>query len=137
MKIKISLIILVTGTFLSACVWLSQNIENTEVITKISARRLGAELQYKEPKIAKEIYGICGFILKGIEKPEVLKQYISELLQQHIEDRLIVEDLVSLIDLIKIKPNIPIDEDQILIINAIVDGLISGIELAGGFYGAK
>lgn len=134
---RTTLLLIILSIFISACTWLSHNIESAEVIAKISARRLGAELQYKYPDIAKELYKVCKIILKdtdtnNAEEQKLLKQYIYELLQQHIEDPILAADFMNLIDIIKIKPNIPLDAEQILIIKTIAEGLMSGIKLTGG-----
>lgn len=133
-RINTVTMLLIIGLFLSACAWIAQNIENAEVIAKISARRIGSEVQFKYPDVAREIHKVCGLLLGDIE-PEALKYYIYELLKQRIDDPLLTSDIIDLIDLIEIKPDVPLTEDQILIVRVIAEGFISGIELSGGRYG--
>lgn len=127
-------VLLILGLFFSACAWMAQNIESTEVIAKIAARNIGSELQFKQPDVAEDIYKVCKSILKDIktEESEVLKYYIHKILHQSISDPILAVDLIDLLELIKIEPNISLTEDQILIIKTIADGFISGIELSGG-----
>ena len=138
-RINTLFMLIILGIFLSACAWMTQKIESTEVISKISARRIGAEIQFKYPVVAKEIHKVCTMVLVDIdnEEPEALKYYIHELLQQHIGEPLLVADIIDLIDIIEIKPNLPLDEEQVRIVKTIAEGFISGIELSGGKYGTE
>ncbi len=119
---------------MTACVGVETTPETSETIAKISSRRIGLEVQSEHPSAAKEIYKVCKLVLTDVESGgnETLKKYAHELLQQSINDPLLASDIMDLIGLIKINPDVPLTEGQIRIVKAIAEGFISGIELSGG-----
>lgn len=123
---------------LSACAWFEINHEASEAIAKISSRRIGAELQGRFPEIAKPVYNICQAAITDIEAKNTnsLIDYLAQLLSQEIEDSLLVADIIDLIELIQIKPDVDLTVEQINLVKIIAQKIMDGIELAGGNYGS-
>lgn len=128
------LFIIVLLAVFSSCTLGEMNPETTETIARISARRIGGQLQTIYPDIALEVHRICAVIIPATTqgKDDTLKEYILELLSKEIEDKLLVADIIDLIDLIKIEPNGELTDDQLQLINLIAKGLTIGIELVAG-----
>ena len=118
----------------SSCTLGEMNPETTETIARISARRIGRQLQNLYPDIALEIHRICSVIMPATQqgKDEALKEYIIEILNKEVKDKLLVADIVDLIALIKIEPNGELTDDQLQLIDIIAKGLTVGIELVAG-----
>lgn len=119
---------------IAACAWIETNPQTSDAAAKISSRRVGAELQRKYPEIAEPIYLICEAIKvdAGTGSTDALRYRLQELLVQEIDDRLLVADIADLIDLIKIKPDVELTEQQRGLIEIIACGLMDGIDLTRG-----
>lgn len=136
MKTMIKLFAPMLVLALAACAWVEVNKEASEAIAKISSRRIGAELQGRYPDIALRVYAICEAISADIvaNEPEALRYYLTRILGQEIDDPLLAEDIADLVDLVKLKPDIAMSEDQLRLTSMIAQGIMNGIKLAGGHY---
>jgi hypothetical protein len=105
-----------------------------EVIAKIAARHLGAELQNRYPDVTQEILVLSKDILIAIEDEKLvtLTDKMASVLTVGISDPLLTMDVKDLISLIKIDVGVGVTEDQRNIIKTVARGLVSGIELGGG-----
>lgn len=130
---KFGIMFIVVLFTLSGCGWFQISSDKSELITQITARRIGAELQYRYPAIAKGVYVACNSIIAE-DSEEVLRAYLILLLEQEIEDPLLVTDIADLLDSVSIESDSEMTPEQIYLVKTIAQYLIKGIELAGGVY---
>lgn len=132
---KICIIIMIAAMIMIGCVPAQVQVDpvSQEVIARIAARHLGAELQNRYPVVAKEILSLSKDILIAIEDENLvtLTDAMASILVTRISDPLLAMDIRDLISLIKIDIGVKVMEDQRNIIKTVARGLVSGIELEG------
>lgn len=138
---KIVAVLILLSLFLSGFGWRPKTIdtvETTETMAKISSLRLGSQVQRKAPAVAEKIYMVCSVAVEYLDEPGypvALMNFLYGLLDQLIEERVLAADLLGLLGMVEIMPDIPLTTEQISLIKIIAEGLISGIELPGGLHG--
>lgn len=107
--------------------------DSKELAAKIAGRRVGNELVKKYPDIAAEVLILCQEIVSS-DKPDVVNIAIKKivvLLADETGDPLLGADINDLLDLLKIKLNVEMPPEQVAVVVAAAEGLISGIEIGG------
>lgn len=107
--------------------------KSQETIAKITARRVGCELEIKYPDVAKEVSAICQEVVNQ-DEPDFIKIAISRLsviLTAEINDPLLVADIQDILTLLKIEIGIELADSQMQTIKAVAIGLINGIKIGG------
>jgi hypothetical protein len=119
--------VLVVGLFLLLCILsgctmreMQISDENQVVIAKITSRHVGDELAKNYPEVAVTIEKICRDIIDQ-EDSELVNSIIEILSNDQIDDPLLRADIQDIISLL----NVEIEKTQI--IQAIAEGLLSGI----------
>lgn len=122
--------VLVVGLFLLLCILsgctmreMQISDENQVVIAKITSRHVGDELAKNYPAVAVTVKKICRDIIDQ-EDSELINSIIEILSNDQIDDPLLRADIQDIISLL----NVEIEKTRI--IQAIAEGLLSGI--AGG-----
>lgn len=132
---KICVIIMIAAMIMIGCVPAQVQVDpaGQEVIAKIAARHLGAELQNRYPDVTQEILLLSKDILIAIEDKKLvtLTDKMASVLIVGISDPLLAMDIKDLISLIKVDVGIGVTEDQKNIIKTVAKGLVSSIELGG------
>lgn len=103
-----------------------------EAIAKITGRHAGNALAKKYPDTAKELILVCNDIVKE-SNPDIVatlaRSIALTLSDSQIDDLLLKADIKDILVMIKIQSGITVTAEQILIIKAVAEGLISGIEI--------
>lgn len=136
---KIAIVLFIFALIIVGCtpgqgpVQIQVDPASQEVIAKIAARHLGAELQNRYPDVTQELLVLSKNILVAIEDKKLvtLTDKMASVLIVGISDPLLAMDVKDLISLIKIDVGIGVTEDQKNIIKTVARGLVSGIELGG------
>lgn len=104
---------------------------STDVIARISSRRIGQELQKRYPDTAKGIKTVCEVLVEeaGTSNIETLTMSMIKYLVEHIDDPLLEADIKDLLSLIKIDFEFEIPAEQINLVKTIASGLLFGIEV--------
>lgn len=129
---KISLILALAMVFLVGCISFQVGDAEKELATKIAARHVGCEVEKRYPDIAVEVLALSEDLLVA-EESEVIRIIIDRVIfvlsNEVISDQLLILDIQDLIGLIEVKVDVEITEDQMVIIRAVAEGLIEGINL--------
>ena len=106
--------------------------DGKEIIAKIAGRRAGSELAKEYPDIADHVYAASQDIVSQ-DVPDFINIGVNRLsailAAEEIDDPLLIADISDILSMIKIEPGIEITPDQMAIIKAACQGLISGIEI--------
>jgi hypothetical protein len=106
--------------------------DGKEVIAKIAGRRAGSELVKEYPDVAEHVNAACQDIVAQ-DEPDFISIATNRLtaiiMAAEIDDPLLVADISDILSMIKIEPGIEITPDQMAVIKAVAEGLISGIEI--------
>lgn len=106
----------------------------SEAGVAILSRHIGLELQKQYPAIADPIKAICSDIVATIQQNQPVStvytnKIIDILLTDDIDNRMLILDIVDLINMLKINPDINyLPEDKIKLINIIATNLLIGLE---------
>lgn len=107
--------------------------EDQAVIAKIAGRHAGNELAKRYPDVAAEIAKVCNKIVVE-DNPDIVvtlgKSMIMVLADDQIKDSLLKADIADILDMIKVESGVAVTEEQLIVIKAVAEGLISGIEIA-------
>lgn len=131
---KIAIFIFIFGLIVVGCapgqVQIQVDPDSQEIITKIAARHIGDVLEKEYPAIATEVLALSEKILVAGKNDAVVTAFdkIVFVLTSKISDPLLAMDIRDLTDLIKVKPEIGITENQMRLVMVIAKGLISGIK---------
>ena len=107
--------------------------DGQEVIAKIAGRRAGHELAKEYPGIAVEVHAACQEIVAQNEPDLVgiaVNRLVAVMLAAEIDDPLLAADISDILSMIRIEPGVEITENQMVIIKAVAEGLVSGIGMA-------
>ena len=129
---KISIVLIIIVIFLAGCISFEIGNPEKELVAKIAARHVGFELEKRYPAVAVEVLALSEGILVA-EESEIIKVVLDRIVfvltSEVISDKLLLADINTILDLIKVKADIEITEDQMAIIQAVAEGLIEGINL--------
>lgn len=124
--------------FIFGCATIQEHVdiqidqESQEVIARITARHAGNELMKRYPDIAEKVAIVCRDIVKE-KNPDIIVTFVNSitkiLADDYIKDSLLKADIKEILGMIKIKTGVEITENQMAIIKAVAEGLISGIEI--------
>lgn len=107
--------------------------EDQAVIGKITGRHAGNELAKHYPDIAKNVVAVCNDIINE-DNPDIIvtlvKSVIITLSDSQIDDELLKADIKDIMELIKVKSGVEITKEQMSVIKAVAEGLVSGIKIA-------
>lgn len=105
-----------------------------EAIAKIAGRRAGYELEKQYPEISHEVLALSKAVLVD-EEPDIVRIVIDRLvvvLATEIDDPLLKADIKDILDMINIQLGVVVTKEQMAVVKAVAEGLISGIELQEG-----
>lgn len=106
----------------------------SEAGVAILSRHIGLELQKQYPTIANPIKNICNEIVATIQQNQPVStvytnKIIDILLTDDIDNRMLILDIIDLINMLKINPDIHyLPEDKIKLINIIATNLLIGLK---------
>jgi hypothetical protein len=105
--------------------------DGQEVIAKITGRRVGSEIAKKYPDIAREVLALSKAIIVADEADiiAIVVDRLAVVLSAEVSDPLLAADINDVLSLIKIETDVGITTEQMTIIKAVAEGLVSGIEI--------
>lgn len=130
--------LLVMLATISACAWINMNPGissgvtgiSSNIVASISSRRVGAKLQRTYPDIARKVHSVCSAIIESEALThEIMDDLKKAVVTVSIEDKMLRADILDLLSLIKIVPDVEITQQQIVLIRTIATGLKTGIDL--------
>ena len=134
MKKKLAGIVLAMVMFLMVgCAAIQEHVQidqdSQEIIAKITGRRAGYELAKEYPVIADQVKTVCMEIIatEDTDLIVVATKQLAIALTAEIDDPLLAADITDILTLIKIESGVEITENQIAVIRAAAEGLVSGI----------
>ena len=134
MKKKLAGIVLAMVMFLMVgCAAIQEHVQidqdSQEIIAKITGRRAGYELAKEYPVIADQVKTVCMEIIatEDTDLIVVATKQLAIALTAEIDDPLLAADITDILTLIKIESGVEITENQIAVIKAAAEGLVSGI----------
>lgn len=132
---RLSVVFLVIAMFLAmgcATGQVQMSPESQEAIAKITARRVGYELEKSYPDISHEVLAMSKAILIE-DEPDIITivaDRLAIILIAEIGDPLLAADISDILELIEVETGVEITAEQMAVIKAVAEGLVSGIEIA-------
>lgn len=124
---------------ISACGHIQINQDNQELIAKIAARQLGAELMKRHSVVAEQAVLVAqAFIDEEGNQVELLDVFKEAIIGQ-IDDAVLAANIQDVLSIIKVKGSV-IPEEQMAVIQAVMSGFVEGVSLTekgGGTDGGR
>ena len=124
---KLSVLFITVIFFVVGCISFQLGGEEKEVIAKITARRVGHEIQKQYPDIAKQVKNVCQKIIDSSGDIKKAVNSLTDLLP--IDDALLKADIRDLLSLIKIEADVEVTRAQKELIRIVADNLQKGMEV--------